>query len=140
MTADVNPLKKYGMLLWTVAGLVILAWQQAIAGDGRVDLDEALVLGTVGAQGVMTYIVPQTPRYPWAKNAVSAVLGLLALGGAFYMGLTDGFSQQEVATLVITGLTSAGALVAPAVSDTGVGSGAGVDRREPVVSTTGAAR
>jgi hypothetical protein len=132
MTADVSPLKKYGVLLWSVAGLVILAWQQALAGDGRVDLDEGLVLGTVGLQGLLTYVVPQTPRFPKAKNVISGLLGLLALGGAFYMGLVDGFSQQEVATIVITALTAAGALL-PGVSDNGTGGGLGADRRNPVV-------
>jgi hypothetical protein len=135
-TADVGPLKKYGMLLWTVAGIVFMAYYAALSGDGRVDLDEGLTIGTVGVQALVTYVVPQTPRFRFAKNAAAGVIAALALGGQFFVGLVDGWEQQQVVFLIATVLTAAGALVLPAVSDNGVGSGLGANEREPITAGT----
>ena len=136
VTADVNPLKKYGMLIWTVLGVTFLAYYAALSGDGRIDLDEGLVIGSVGLQAVGTYIVPQTPRFRFAKNTIAGLLAALALGAQFFVGLVDGWHQQQIVFLVATILTGAGALVLPAVSDNGVGSGLGAEPREPVTSGT----
>jgi hypothetical protein len=132
-TADVSPFRKYGMLAWIVAGAVIAAYWSALTGDGRVDLDEGLVIGVVGVQGISTYLVPLTPGWRWAKNAAAGFIGVLSLGGQVWTMAVESPNQQSIGLLVITFLTTAGALVLPAVSDNGVGQGAGVPARNPVV-------
>ena len=87
-------------------------------------------------QALVTYVVPQTPRFRFAKNAAAGVIAALALGGQFFVGLVDGWEQQQVVFLIATILTAAGALVLPAVSDNGVGSGLGANEREPITAGT----
>ena len=71
--ADVSPVKKYGMLAWTVAGLVIAAYWTALT-DNRITLDEGLAIGVVFVQGVAIYIVPQTE----VKATVRTVSGTIS--------------------------------------------------------------
>jgi hypothetical protein len=130
-TADVSPFRKYGMLAWTVAGAVIAAYWSALT-DNRITLDEWLVIAVVGVQGVAIYIVPQTPNWRWAKNTAAGFIGVLGLGGQVWTMVVESPTQQNVTLIVITFLTTAGALVLPAVSDNGVGSGLGADARNPV--------
>jgi hypothetical protein len=131
-TADVSPLRKYGMLAWTVAGAVIAAYWAALT-DNRVTLDEWLAIAVVGVQGVSIYLVPLTPNWRWAKNAAAGFVGVLGLGGQVWVMAVREPTQQSITLLIITFLTTAGALVLPAVSDNGVGQGAGVPARNPVV-------
>lgn len=131
-TADVSPAKKYGMLAWTVAGLVIAAYWTALQGDGKITLEEWLALGVIFIQGVATYLVPQTPRFRFAKNLAAGFIAVLGLGAQFWTLAVNGPTQQSIGLVVITFLTAAGALVLPAVSDNGVGSGLGASRSNPV--------
>ena len=129
---QVNPLVKYGKLFGQILILVLLSWQAALQGDGRVDLDEGLALGATAANGALTYLVPNFPRARWIKNAINAVLALLALGALFWGGLANGLDSQEVAMILITLLGGLGVLALPAVSDPkygGAGQGIGTTNR-----------
>lgn len=130
-TADVSPWRKYGMLAWTVAGAIVAAYWAALT-DNRITLDESLVIATVGVQSISIYLVPQTPNWRWAKNAAAGFIGVLSLGGQVWTMVVETPTQQGVTLIVITFLTTAGALVLPAVSDNGVGSGLGAPARNPV--------
>ena len=66
-TADVGPLKKYGMLLWTVAGIVFMAYYAALSerrlvasapGDEQLGDIRRDIHGAVGESSLANWPVP----------------------------------------------------------------------------------
>jgi hypothetical protein len=122
---QVGAFRAHGKMWLLIAGLVFVALQTAFA-DNHVDLGEGLAVGTVGANAVLTYAVPQFPGYRWTKNLINAVLSLLALGAMFWGGLADGLSGSELTKIIVTAGVGAGVFLVNAVSDNGSASGVGL--------------
>jgi len=96
-------------LLWAILGTVAVAVQGALTDGGMSAQDYVMTLGMVLA-AVATWLVPNTPKLVAAKTWVSA---LVVGAGVLEIAMVGGVSQQEIWTIVIAVLTSAGVYVVP---------------------------
>ncbi len=90
----------YGKSLAAFAAAVLVVISSAVT-DGRITPDEGIQIAIAAATGVVVYIAPNLPRYPWIKLAMAALLAALNLAVSL---ITDGLTTAEIVNLVIAAL------------------------------------
>ena len=105
---DLTPYRKAVAAILGAVGVVTLA----ALTDSRIDTAEAFVIGIAGLNGVAVYLVPNIPGTVGAslKFAISAVLAVVSAIALYREG---GLSPQEIALVVVAGLTALGVYVVP---------------------------
>lgn len=94
----------YTKLIWAILGTIALGLQGALT-DSSMSVEEYVTVGAAALAAVGTWLMPNTPALVAAKTWVSA----LVLGaGVLVPLLADGVTGQEVWTVAIAVLTSAG--------------------------------
>src|SRR5690606_3431081 len=111
-------INKYGKAIAAVVGATLVVVHAALS-DQRITAEEWVQVAIAGVTAVGVYLVPLAPKYRWGKSAVAVLLAVLQALTTVILG---GLDTREVIVLVLAGLTAAGVVVAPAVSDNGIGS------------------
>jgi hypothetical protein len=117
-TTSTPALARYGKAAASVAGFVLVAIYSRYT-DGRITDQEWVAVAIAGTQGVSIWLLPLAPGMRWGKSAVGVILAVLQALTTLILG---GLDTSEIMLLVITGLTAAGIVVAPATSDNGISS------------------
>jgi len=113
-------MRKIGKAVVAVAYAAGVALHAALTGDQHIAPDEALaiVIAVLTAAGV--WLIPLTPRYPWAKTAVAALLAAAQAATALILG---GIAPDEWVLIALAAAAVLGVGVAPAVSGNGAAAG-----------------
>ncbi|MET0426300.1 MAG: hypothetical protein ABW046_20695 [Actinoplanes sp.] len=119
-------MRVYGKSVAAVITAAIVVAYQALSGDGRISPEEWVSIAIAGATAVGVYLIPLAPQAKWAKSALAAVLAILQVLTTAILG---GIGADEILLMLITAAGAVGIYVAPAVSQTRLGS--------PVVVTAG---
>lgn len=105
--------REFGMSIVAVLGAALYAVLGFVTGDNHIDWAEGVALATVIANALLVYVVPVFPDYRWLKDVINGVLTVLALG---VQVLSHPNGAQDWLLILVTFLTGAGVLFAPAVS------------------------
>jgi hypothetical protein len=117
-------MEKYGKAIAAVIGAILTAVYAAVSGDNRIEADEWISVAIAATIAIGVYLVPLDPRYRWGKTAVGVLLAVLQAATTLILG---GLDSNEWILLVLAGLTAAGVVVAPAISNNGVAANAASD-------------
>lgn len=114
---------KYGKPAISFLLAVAYLIYQKYSGDRHIDgVEWALIIAAFG-NSLIVYVVPLVPEYRWAKTAASAVT---ALGTGLLAVSLNGYTNDELITVLLGVAQFLGVAIAPAVSDNGVAAKAGI--------------
>jgi hypothetical protein len=105
--------REFGMSIVSVAGVALYAVLGFVTGDNHIDFAEGVALGVAVLNALLVYTVPVFPTYRWLKDVINGGLTVLALG---VQVLAHPNGAQDWLLILVTFLTGAGVLLAPAVS------------------------
>jgi hypothetical protein len=114
---------KYGKPLIAFLLAVGYTIYQKYSGDKHIDGVELALIITGFANALVVYVVPLVPEYRWAKTGASAVA---ALGTGLLAVALNGYTNDELITVLLGVAQFLGVAIAPAVSDNGVAAKAGI--------------
>lgn len=123
-------MQKYGKAFASVVFFVLTAAYTMLSGDQHIDPEEWVAVAIAAASAVGVYLVPLAPQYRWGKTAVAVVLAALQVAATVILG---GIDSNEWLLIVLAVGQALGVAAAPAVSDNGVSSKAGVTAPDPVI-------
>lgn len=116
-------MNRYGKSIISFVLAVAYLIYQKYSGDRHIDGIETAFIIVAFGNALLTYIVPLVPEYRWAKTVASAVT---ALGMGLMTVALNGYTNDELVTVLLGLAQFLGVAVSPAVSDNGVAAKAGI--------------